>query len=282
MPSCKSAKLAQEALFKTYQFSTPSLADEHNASIANNAQGGQKEYRSINAKIVTIVLDCWKRSGDREAGPRAKALVEWMVNEFKTTGSEALRPNCYSFSTAIGAWARSRQFDKAANAQAMLQWMQQLHEEGIVLDPPNSYCYTGVIQCCAYPEREPSQQKQALDICIATYKEMKDQQSSTGAAAPTPITYGAVLNALGHLVPLDNPQRAAAISSVLGDAINRGLVGETVVRNLQLAVPADEIQSILRAASIAVGSSRESFCLEDIPEHWRRNVISQGFRPRQQ
>ena len=47
--------------------------------------------------MVSTVIDAWQRSGDRESGERAEALLTWLIDTYKTGGDESLRPNEFTF-----------------------------------------------------------------------------------------------------------------------------------------------------------------------------------------
>ena len=54
-----------------------------------------------NARLVTSVIDCWKRSGERDAGERAERLLDWLLKIYEEDGHESLRPNEYTFSSGM-------------------------------------------------------------------------------------------------------------------------------------------------------------------------------------
>ena len=261
------AHLAQDALERFYRLPVPNDGPD----VKEELHGEMDETiptTGINTQVVTSVLDCWQKSGDREAGPKAQALLEWLVQEYQTTRNPHLQPNAYTFSATIGAWARSRKFGKAAHASQLLTWMQELYNDGVVAEPPNVYCYTGVINSCAYSEKDVAETKRALDICVATYQQMP--------AAPTHITYAAVLTALRNLVP-PSAKRTAVVRNVFGDAARRGQVCDLVLQRLQSVVTAQEVHAVLASAAADSGDadnddSSHSVSLQNIPDYWKRNV----------
>lgn len=273
------AQLAQDALKRFYQNqSTGETTNHHNIDDENENDNLDDEQtnnssNTINVQVVTSVLDCWQKSGAREAGPNAQALLQWLVQEYQVTQNCALQPNAYTFSAAIGAWARSRRFGKARQAQALLQWMQQLHKQGMVSDPPNVYCYTGVINSCAYCEKDPTETKQALDIAVDTYHQLQQQQESDDKqGGPTHVTYAAFLTALRNLVP-PSPKRTAVVTKVFTEAARRGQVGDLVVQRLQSVVTANEAQTIWDEIA-AAGDNEIEVSWNKIPASWRRHVTS--------
>lgn len=280
LTACHQAKqpqAAQDALYQFYQLPPLPATRNKEKDDRNDDDSGDENDDVINAQVVTSVLDSWQKSGHYQSGIKAQALVEWMVQEFEKTGNEAMRPNAYTFSSAIAAWARSRSFDKAAKAQALLKWMHQLHQQGVVQEPANVFVYTAVLNSCAYVEKDPAQQKQALDIAIATYKDMQAQQM---AATPTHVSYAAMLTALRNLVPVGAPQRLAAMTAVFRDAAAAGQVCDLVLHRLQTSVSSAELRAILQVSdgndnnniSDSALSDETPVTLQDLPHYWTRNL----------
>lgn len=97
-----------------------------------------------NAKITTAVIEAWQKSGLRDAGNHAEDLLEWLIQAYMEHKEPSLRPNEYSFATAISAWGKSRKVGKATRARHLLNRMKELYKAGVLLSPPNAHCYTAV------------------------------------------------------------------------------------------------------------------------------------------
>lgn len=294
--SVVSAKLATKALGRYYklQRTVPvepeamtddeDLNIDHVDSMAASNSANKDEILPLEAKraahthlhkvhtqVLTQVLDCWQKCGDRESGEQAETVLRWMVREYKATGDKSLRPNAFSFSTAIGAWARSRRFGKAKAAQNLLKWMQELYDEGVVGEPPNVYCYTAVINSAAYSEKDDSEAMEALRIAVDALREL---QSNRVADSPSHITYAAFLTALRNLSP-PTVKRTAAARQVFRQAVADGQVCPLVLQRLESTVTSHyELQDILEAAEGIDFDSVEDKKVspEQIPAYWRRNV----------
>jgi AcrR family transcriptional regulator len=260
--------LAEQALYRFHSYQKAVALAEAAAGSGGSIDDGENSYH-INTQMITAVLDGWQKSGARDAGVRAEELLRWMVDEYKATGDADLRPNAYSFATAIGAWARSRTFGKAVRAASLLQWMQELHQEDILAEPPNVYCYTGVINACAYSERDDRESKHALDIAIQTYQQLLRADTDE----PSHVTFAAFLTALRNLAP-PSPKRDAAVQKVFGEAVSRGQVCPLVLKRLQAAVPREEVQTILSSVGKVALAQDDPISVHQIPTYWRRNVNS--------
>ncbi len=66
--------------------------------------------------------------------PRSPVLIEelllYMERQYHDKGNMNLRPDLYSYSSAIAAWARSNEQDAGEKAEALLTKMQELHAKG--------------------------------------------------------------------------------------------------------------------------------------------------------
>jgi hypothetical protein len=216
--TAEAAQIAESALFRLHGLpsaTTASLGTEKGCG----EDIGKDVSAGVNTKVVATVVDCWQKSGDRAAGPKAQAVLEWLVKEYRISQRADLQPNAYSFAAAIGAWARSRHFGKANHAHRLLEWMRQLHEEGVISEPPNVYCYTALIDACASSEKQEAEQRRALDIAISAFHLLKQHES--GPLAPTNVTFRAVLTALRNLSP-PSSKRTRAAQTVYAEAVRRG------------------------------------------------------------
>ena len=214
-----------------------------------------------NTQLVTAVMDCWQKSGSLEAGKRAEALLQWMIGTGEKTKDDAIRPNARSFSTAISAWARTRAAGKAHRARQLLLKMEQMHQDGQVESPPNAYCYTNVLNSCAYCIQEDSEKKASLAIAVKTYKELLE--SNDPKVQPSHVTFSTFLTALRNLLP-ENEKRVNAVRTVFEAAVERGQVDSLVLQKLQAVLLPKDFGKILEQNGQGVPSQ--------IPKSWSRNV----------
>lgn len=77
-----SAQMAEETLFEMYEeYKVGSIAVPPNA------------------RIVTSVIDCWQKSGERDAGERAEELLNWLLEIYDKEKDDSLQPNEYTFNS---------------------------------------------------------------------------------------------------------------------------------------------------------------------------------------
>jgi len=112
-------------------------------------QDGHNDLKPT-AKTIAMVLDAWQKSGKPDAGERAEALLDWMLGLYKEAMDKRLEPNEYIYSSVISAWSKSHCFGKAPRARRVLEKMRKMHDSGAISAAPNTHCYTGVINSCAY------------------------------------------------------------------------------------------------------------------------------------
>lgn len=223
-----------------------------------------------NTQLVTATMDCWQKSGAPDAGHRAEALLNWMIELAKDTGCKEMQPNAYSFSCAIASWARTSTPGKATRARQLLVQMTKLHREGKIESPPNAYCFTNVINSCAYCLNEESEMKSSLAIAIQTYKELLKSDT----LQPTHVTFSTFLTALRNLLPRGK-ERTQAVRTVFAAAVKLGQVDPLVIRKTQAAVSkTEDLQEIIPLCCWENGQVQA----DKIPSSWSRNVVVQYGR----
>jgi len=221
-------------------------------------------------QLVSSVIDCWQKSGDRDAGERAEALLNWLIHIYEETGDEELRPNQFSFTSAIAAWAKTRKFGKAIRARAILSRMLKMHKSGAITATPNTHCYTAVINSCAYCENDALEKRGALQIAVETYKELLNSDYGR----PNQVTFSTVITALRNLSPVSE-KRAEAIQNVFRRCAQDGQVAEFVLLRLQSALNADQLREVVGDAAL---SSDGSVDIDQIPDEWKRNARTKSSR----
>lgn len=241
-----SAQRAEEILFEMYE----------------QYQAGDTEVKP-NGRVVALVMDSWQKSGKREAGEKAEKLLNWLLEVYDKTGDKDFQPNEYVCSLAISAWSKSRSFGKAAHARGILQKMKALHKAGTMSSPPNTHCYTAVINSCAYCMDEETEKRQALEIALATYKELERTPSH---GKPNHVTYATMVAALTNLLP-PSESRSAGVSSIFKRCCETGQVDGLVMRRLQRALTKEELDQLC-PGSLVLEDGRIN--TESLPAEWQR------------
>lgn len=143
--------------------------------------------------------------------------------------------------------------------------MKSLHKAETISAPPNTHCYTAVINSCAYCIDEATEKRQALEIALATYKEL-ERTPSHGKA--NHVTYATMVSALTNLLP-PSESRSAAVTSIFKRCCETGQVDGLVIKRLQGALSKEEM-GLLCPESLVSASGRIS--TEIIPTEWRQHL----------
>jgi hypothetical protein len=102
---------------------------------------------------------------------------------------------------------------------------------------PNAFCYTAVINACAYCVNDQSEKRNALHIAINTYKELDR------AGTPNHVTYINMLVVLQNLLP-PSPQRSAAAKDLFQNAMRNGYVSLAAINRIKCTLNYSPILSI--------------------------------------
>lgn len=170
------------------------------------------------------------------------------------------------FTTAISAWAKSRKFGKATRARAVLDKMKSYFASGVIKSPPNIYCYTAVINACAYTERDSIEQRDALQVFVATYKEMINEED----VVPNNVTFFTALTALRTLLPPDQ-KRADAVATVFKKCIELGMCNASVVKRLQSVLDVEQLKELVGDDKVDESGAVDN---ELLPAEWTRNAFA--------
>jgi hypothetical protein len=168
--------------------------------------------------------------------------------------------------TAISAWAKSRKFGKVAKSRALLDKMIALYDSGVITARPNDYCYTAVINACAYCENDSVEKRDALKIFVSTYKDIAD--SSRSDLKPNQITFSCALAAIRKLIP-PSQERLAAVKAVFKKCREEGMCDIYVLRRLRSTVDENEWTELV---GDAIDYADGCFTSSQIPDDWKRNV----------
>jgi hypothetical protein len=127
---------------------------------------------------------------------------------------------------------------KAVHARRILSKMMVLQEQRRLDTIPNTFCYTAVINACAYCMNDESEKRNALSIAINTYKELDR------AGTPNHVTYINMLVALQNLLP-PSPQRSAAAKDLFQNAMRNGYVSLAAINRIKCTLNHSPIPSII-------------------------------------
>lgn len=213
---------------------------------------GESDFKP-NAQLVSTVIDMWSKSGDFNSGERAETLLKWLFQIYEEDGDPQLMPSAYPFASCISAWAKSRKFGKAIRAKAILDKMKSSFKSGIIKSPPNVFCYTAVINACAYAERDSIEQRDALVVFLATYKEMINED----VVVPNNVTFSTVFTALRNLLPA-NEKRVDAVRTVFQTCVELGMCSSSVTQRLQSILNTNQLKELVGEDRVEKSGDRKS------------------------
>ena len=143
--------------------------------------------------------------------------------------------------------------------------MKSLYESGVIKSPPNIYCYTAVINACAYTERDAIEKRDALEVFVKTYKEMINEEN----VVPNHVSFATVLTALRNLLPADE-KRAAAVKTVFEKCTEMGMCDQLVTRRLQSIVNTKQLKGLVGDENVDERGVIINMAL--LPAEWTRSI----------
>jgi pentatricopeptide repeat protein len=244
-----------------------------------------------NAQIVTSAIKCWSKSGDNNAGEQAEDILKWLIDIYELENDKALEPNNYAFThgkrvcdvsahitlfrqliqfpcffvtSAISAWAKSRKFGKVWRARALLDEMTSLYESGKIRSSPNEYCYTSVINACAFCENDTLEKRDSVKVFTDVYK----QVISDPNLHPNQATFSCAIVALRRLLP-PSPARTDAVKKVFNKCVEQGMCDQNVLKSLRRTIQNKDWEQLMGEYSV---TTTGEILYSQLPFQWRCNV----------
>jgi hypothetical protein len=301
---------------------------------------GQNDLVVPDAECFQTVLQAWARSNHRDATQNTEASLVTMERLYKATGLETLKPTtvCYnavlaawaksneegapnraasvlrfmesscdvepnmaSYSTVIGALARTNDPKDAKTAETLLKHVEAGYRAGNGNLEVDTILYNCVIGCLAKSNANGSYRRAraVLDRQIQLYSDFgcancrPDVYTFTSVigacavetrerskafrvavatfqqlrnhqeefATPNHVTYGSMLKCCARLLPSTDAMRTKWVRKVFHMAVNDGCVGDMVLSRLREAATPDVYKELMQ------GVDKHS-----LPENWTANV----------
>mmetsp|Transcript_13927 Transcript_13927/g.27182 ORF Transcript_13927/g.27182 Transcript_13927/m.27182 type:complete len:625 (+) Transcript_13927:54-1928(+) len=140
--------------------------------------------------------------------------------EISTNNSDLIVPNTISFTNAITAWARCTRKDSAKRAQALLDRMHALYDEGWTHVQPNKISYNSVITAWAR-SAEKGSAKKAEELLRRMY-EFYEAEGGAVDLKPDSRSFNAVINAVARSREKNCADRAKFLLDEMGRRYNEG------------------------------------------------------------
>jgi len=190
-----------------------------------------------NRITFNTVLDAWSRSRLPGAAGRAEKLLKYMIQ----SDNIEIKPDIYSFTCVMNAWAKSKEEPhKAFHTRQLLDQLIETHQKALQNSDrrkaralqPTAIPYNTVLNACAFSALKTSQdeQREAIKIAVDTYKDMSSLESRSGQKGNQrmvfrdTVTYGLMLKAIANLMPKGKIRNQMAIQ-IFQECCNDGLVG---------------------------------------------------------
>jgi len=152
-------------------------------------------------KTYTKVINAVARSGRRNAGEEAEAILERMIHDDATTGE--LRPNTYTYTYVIDAHARSPSSKSPHAAQRLIEEMERLRASGDPEVRPTTRAWNSVIAAWAQWKGEEmawghiGSGAERAEACLDIMEEWADTTGNEDVR-PNSYNYNSVISALAN------------------------------------------------------------------------------------
>lgn len=144
------------------------------------------------------------------------------------SGTSDVAPDAASYTTAINAWARSREIDAVERGEEVLGWCEQSFKLGNARAQPNTLTYNSMINC--YSKSKGG----ASDKALALLESMKER-SKAGAeeCSPDVVTYTSVIDALAKEQTAEAAAKAESLLDELENANSASSDNERLKPNIR-------------------------------------------------
>ena len=232
-----------------------------------------------NRRTYNSVLKAYAKSKLPDAPKRAFSILNYMLQ----AGRKEIQPDVISFTTVLDVWAKSKEENKAAQAQAILHKMNEFYlQTGDASLRPNEVTYNAVLNACAFSAMASDEErKHALTVALRTFQEM--QQSSSESSMKSgqrsikadSITYGTLLKCMANLIPVGNPSRTKMSCNLFEKCCAEGLVGEMAWNEFRRSVSKKTlVQTLSKSPKIDIRNrSVAKIEVKDLPKDWTCNVF---------
>jgi hypothetical protein len=220
-----------------------------------------------NALAITQVIDCWGKSGRRDAGERAEALLDWMLKLYNEQKDESFKPNQMTWNAVVNAWAKSRVFGKANRAKEVLDRMVTMYESGDRSEAarPNHIVYTAVVNAAAYTVGDEAEKLKAFQIATNTLKDM--EHSKYGK--PNQVTYATYVTACQRLIP-DGSSRKTSVEAAFKKCCKDGMVDDMVLQRIKSALTTEQLRELFQNPEMFAKDGNIN--VKNLPREWGSNV----------
>jgi hypothetical protein len=232
-------------------------------------EGGNERLKP-SSKAFTVMINAWAKTRDGRSPSKAEELIQRMEEIYaedckRGEGSTSTtKPSIRTYTAAITAWARSRDYTKPQRALKILKKVsdqyRKTNDESI---KPNLFTYNAVIDACARCNGNHEQQANALKIAFAVNKAIL-----AAKLEPNSITYSTLLKAANNLLP-EGDVRNQVLRAVFEKAVSSGYVDYNVLKAFDQASDRELYHELLKVAEDKNGF----VTMKNLPDEWKKNVL---------
>lgn len=257
--------------------------------IVNELKKSKKGSKTVkpDTSIYNALLNCYAKSGERDAATRAEEIIQEMLHEYSETGNESIKPNFRTYSTVIDIYSKCQERGIEEKALGILTEMESLYKAGETHLRPNCYTYASVINCFArskegnkavrsvsileqmeeqYRSGNPRARpnivvyNSVLNACAYTSGEQEnietafkiaclvfDEVRSSDYVVPTHVTYGTFIQVCGNFIP-ESDIRDNLVEATFKRCAQEGLVSKLVWKKIQVAASQKLLKSLQESA----------------------------------
>jgi pentatricopeptide repeat protein len=231
-------------------------------------EGQSKDAPSPNTISYNTILNAWSKSDLPGAAQRAQKVLEFMLK----SNNEDIRPDIYSFTSVINAYAKSKEANKSVHARELLNRLLFLYETTKRPElRPTPHPYNTVLNACAFSASDTTmeEQREALQIAVSTFTDM-----SKAGIPPDNITYGNLLKCFANLMPQGQARTDMALQ-IFDKCVTEGLVGNLAWNEARKSIPSGMLMKKYR-----LKRQPGSLKVRDLPRGWRRQTKKDRKRQR--
>jgi len=181
---------------------------------------GKEDWKPDNISINTVI-SAWSNSGDHQAGTKAEACFKRMEGY----GNELhFKPDAWTFSSLISAFAKSRELNAAFRAQYYMDDMKSRYEAGDNTCKPNVVSYSALLSAWS-----KSRENDALERGYAILDEMKKLEAAGNhSVSPNAFTYLPIISLISNS---EIPRKAHVVWNLLKEMDDRKIDGSIIIMN---------------------------------------------------
>ncbi len=113
-------------------------------------------------RCFNAVINAWAKSGAKDAGLMAEAVLESAIMQSKTSSNVIVRPNIISYTSCLDAHVKSDTPYALENAETFFRDMIQSFQSGQSNVAPDAFAFTCIINAFARSKREDAARKSGI------------------------------------------------------------------------------------------------------------------------